>query len=70
MTPASEDVMPDTLHEELGLLSLEQFWCDLAPLRESACCGAACLVVREGWSATVVIAGLRHCSPLFAGFLR
>ena len=33
-TPAMRFAMPNKwLHEHLGLLSLKQLWCDLAPLR-------------------------------------
>lgn len=35
----------------LGLLSLKQLWCDIAPLRGTAECGHACQVVRGGPSA-------------------
>jgi len=36
-TPAMRFAMPNKwLHEQLGLLSLKQLWCDLAPLRGTA----------------------------------
>jgi RNA-directed DNA polymerase len=41
-TPAMRFAMPNKwLHEQLGLLSLKQLWCDLAPLRGTAYCGSA-----------------------------
>ncbi|NOY29252.1 MAG: maturase [Planctomycetes bacterium] len=35
-TPATRIAMPNKWLEELGLLSLKQLWCDLAPLRGTA----------------------------------
>ena len=35
-TPAMRYAMPNKWLEELGLLSLKQLWCDLAPLRGTA----------------------------------
>ena len=41
-TPAMRFAMSNKwLHEQLGLLSLKQLWCDLAPLRGTAYCGPA-----------------------------
>ena len=41
-TPATRIAMPNQWLTELGLLSLKQLWCDLAPLRGTAWCGPAC----------------------------
>ena len=41
-TPAMRYAMPNKWLEQLGLLSLKQLWCDLAPLRGIASCGPAC----------------------------
>ena len=35
-TPAMRYAMPNKCLEQLGLLSLKQLWCDLAPLRGTA----------------------------------
>ena len=35
-TPATRYAMPNKWLEQLGLLSLKQLWCDLAPLRGTA----------------------------------
>ena len=35
-TPAMRYAMPNNWLEQLGLLSLKQLWCDLAPLRGTA----------------------------------
>jgi len=35
-TPAMRYAMPNKWPKQLGLLSLKQLWCDLAPLRGTA----------------------------------
>ncbi|MEZ6035779.1 MAG: group II intron maturase-specific domain-containing protein [Planctomycetaceae bacterium] len=40
-TPAMRYAMPNKWLAQLGLLSLKQLWCDLAPLRGTAYCGPA-----------------------------
>ena len=54
-TPAMRYAMPNKWLAQLGLLSLKQLWCDLAPLRGIAWCGPACQVVWGGRSAMAAL---------------
>ena len=61
-TPAMRYTLPNKWLEQLGLLSLQQLWCDLDPLRGiPARREPACQVVWGGSPATVALTRLIRC---------